>query len=124
MLVNNTIYPALPIHDMKVAMDFYGNTLGLNVVDQNENGTWYQTGTSRISLYYSEFAGTNKGTAAIWEVGDPKSTVKSLRTRGVVFEKYTLPGAKRRGVMHHFPSYDAAWFKDPSGNLICITHHL
>jgi catechol 2,3-dioxygenase-like lactoylglutathione lyase family enzyme len=124
MLSNNTIYTALPVRDMQEAMDFYGNTLGLNVVDQNENGTWYQTGTSRIALYYSDFAGTNKGTAAIWEVHDPKATVKALRERGVKFEKYNLRGAKRRADIHHFPSFDAAWFKDPSGNLICLTHHL
>ncbi|HTE21660.1 MAG TPA: VOC family protein [Candidatus Limnocylindria bacterium] len=124
MLANNTMYAALPVLDIAQAMDFYGKTLGLTIVDQNENGVWYQTGTSRIVLYYSEFAGTNGGTAAIWEVGDPRSTVRSLQARGVQFEKYTLPGARRRGYIHHFARYDAAWFKDPSGNLICITHHL
>jgi catechol 2,3-dioxygenase-like lactoylglutathione lyase family enzyme len=124
MLSNNTMYAALPVHDLKEAMDFYGTTLGLTMVDRNENGTWYQTGTSRIALYYSAFAGTNKGTAAIWEVDDPKSTVRSLRARGIKFEKYDLPGSRRRGFIHHFASYEAAWFADPSGNLICITHHL
>jgi len=124
MLAHNTMYVALPVRDLQEAMDFYGNTLGLTIVDQNENGMWYQTGTSRIAIYHSEFAGTNQGTAAIWEVGDPKHTVKSLHARGVQFEKYDLPGARRRGAIHHFASYDAAWFKDPSGNLLCITHHL
>lgn len=125
MLANDTMYAALPVSDMQQAKEFYGKTLGLNIVDQNEGGVWYQTGTSRISLYYSEFAGTNKATVAIWEVGAPKSAVKALQERGVTFEKYDdLPGAKRRGFIHSFPAYDAAWFKDPFGNLICISHHL
>lgn len=124
MLAHSTMYAALPVSDIQKAMDFYGNTLGLTMVDQNEGGIWYQTGTSRIAIYESSFAGTNQGTAAIWEVPDPKATVKSLRQRGVKFERYELPGAKRQGYIHHFPAYDAAWFKDPSGNLICVTHHL
>jgi catechol 2,3-dioxygenase-like lactoylglutathione lyase family enzyme len=124
MLSHNTMYAALPVRDLEEAMDFYGNTLGLTVIDRNEAGTWYQTGTSRLALYHSDFAGTNKGTAAIWEVGDPEATVKSLQGRGVQFQEYDLEGAKREGFIHHFPEYDAAWFKDPSENLICITHHL
>lgn len=124
MLSNDTMYAAMPVRDMDEAIDFYGNTLGLTVVDQNENGTWYQTGASRIAIYYSEVAKSGQGTSAIWEVYDPKSIVKSLRRRGVKFEEYDLPGSKRRGAIHHFASYDAAWFKDPSGNIICITHHL
>src|SRR4030095_1359839 len=124
MLSNDTMYVALPIKDLSAAMDFYSNTLGLTIVDQNENGVWYQTGNSRIALYESKFAGTNEGTAAIWEVTNPESTVKALRVRGVKFDKYDLPGSKRRGFIHRFPSFDAAWFKDPSGNIICITHHL
>jgi catechol 2,3-dioxygenase-like lactoylglutathione lyase family enzyme len=124
MLSFNTVYAALPVKDMQKAKDFYGNTLGLTVVDHNENGIWYQTGSSRIALYPSSYAGTNLATAATWEVPDPKETVKALRSRGVEFEKYDLPGAKRRGFVHSFASYDAAWFKDPFGNLICLTHHL
>ena len=124
MLAHNSMYVALPVRDIEEAMEFYGNTLGLMVVDQNDNGMWYQTGTGRIAIYHSEFAGTNQGTAAIWEVGDPRATVKSLRARGVQFEKYNLPGVRRKDFIHHFARYDAAWFRDPSGNLICITHHL
>lgn len=125
MLSINTMYAALPVRDMEEAMEFYGKTLGLQVVDLNESGVWYQTGQSRIAIYKSAFAGTNKGTAAIWEVPDAKSIVKALKGKGVKFEKYdNLPGVKRTGELHMTGSHAAAWFKDPSGNLICLTHHL
>jgi catechol 2,3-dioxygenase-like lactoylglutathione lyase family enzyme len=121
----DTMYVTLPAKNMQEAMDFYGKTLGLHVVDKNENGVWYQSGQSRIALYESEFAGTNKGTAAIWEVADPEATVKSLKGRGVKLERYdNLKGIKRKGDLHYAGAFVAAWFKDPSGNLICITHHL
>jgi catechol 2,3-dioxygenase-like lactoylglutathione lyase family enzyme len=125
MLSMDTMYVALPVRNMKEAQDFYGKTLGLTVVDQNTNGIWYQSGQSRIALYESEFAGTNKGTAAIWEVADPEATAKSLKARGAKFERYdNLPGIKRKGDLHIAGAFVAVWLKDPSGNLICITHHL
>lgn len=124
MLSHNIMYTALPVADLKEAMDFYEKVLGLHVVDQNKNGVWYQVGNSRIALYQSEFAGTNKGTAAIWEVANPRSIVKTLQERGVKFEKYDIKGAKRKGVIHTTGAFEAAWFKDPSGNIICISHHL
>jgi catechol-2,3-dioxygenase len=124
MLANNTMYVSLPVQDLDVAKEFYSKTLGLQIIDQNETGIWYQAGTGRMALYQSDYAGTNKGTAAIWEVDDPKSTVKALEARGVQFEKYDIPNVRRRGAVHHYRTYDAAWFKDPSGNLVCITHHM
>lgn len=124
MLSSNTIYAAIPVTDMDKARDFYGKMLGLHIIDENENGVWYQTGGSRVALYRSEFAGSNKATCAIWEVLDPEGTIDALKTRGIVFEHYNLPGMKRKGDIHISGSYKAAWFKDPFGNIICIAHHL
>lgn len=105
-------------------MKFYGNILGMQVIDQNENGVWYQSGSSRFVIYESEFAGTNKGTAAIWEVLDLDNTAASLKARGITFEQVDIPGAKREGDIHVMGAFKAVWFKDPSGNVICISHHL
>lgn len=125
MLGNNNIYVALPVKDMAKAMRFYGDTLGLTIVDQNKNGVWYQIGQSRVAIYPSDFAGSNLATAAIWEVADPALMVDQLRARGVEFERYDeLPGAKRQGDIHKFGDFVAAWIKDPDGNLICLSHHL
>lgn len=124
MLANNTLYGALPVKNLDESMKFYGNILGMQVIDQNENGVWYQSGSSRFVIYESEFAGTNKGTAAIWEVLDIENTVSSLQARGIKFEKFDLPGAKHEGPVHIMGAFKAVWFKDPSGNIICVSHHL
>jgi len=125
MLGNNNIYVALPVQDLERAMRFYGDTLGLTVVDQNENGVWYQIGQGRVALFVSEFAGTNRSTAAIWEVANPEQMVEQLQARGVKFAEYdNMPDVKRTGKIHHFGTFIAAWFTDPDGNIICISHHL
>lgn len=125
MLSNITMYVALPVRNLQEAMDFYGGKLGLTVVDQNSNGVWYQTGQSRIAVYESENAGTNHGTCAIMEVTDPQGAVEALKSQGVKFERYDdMPNVKRVGDIHTIGDFKAAWFKDPSGNIISIGSHL
>ncbi len=125
MLNNITMYVALPVRNLDEAMDFYGGTLGLTIVDENANGVWYQTGQSRIAVYESDNAGTNRGTCAILEVTDPEGAVEALKSQGIKFEHYDdMPNVKRKGDIHIIGNFKAAWFKDPSGNIISIGSHL
>lgn len=119
-----SMYASIPVTDMAKAKHFYGEVLGLNIVDENLNGTWYQSGDTRIAVYESEYGGTNKATAAIFEVIDPEAIVQMLELKGVKFEKYDLPGVKREGVIHTIGDFRGAWFKDPSGNIIAMGTHL
>jgi len=71
-----------------------------------------------LNVYKSKFAGTNKATAATWVVGDRiGDVVDTLRSKGVVFEHYNLPGLKREGDIHVGEGMRVAWFKDPDGNI-------
>lgn len=124
MLNNLSMYASIPVRNLPEAMDFYGDVLGLTIVDQNPNGVWYQSGDTRIAVFESEGAGSNKSTAAIFEVAQPEKIVKVLEQKGVVFEKYEIPGVKRTGVIHTVGPFRTAWFKDPSGNIIAIGSHL
>ena len=121
MIGNIALHAALPVSDLQAGRDFYGNTLGMHEIDQNPNGVWFQSGNGKVVLYESQFAGTNQATCAVWEVGDPARTVRSLKARGVKFERYDgLPGVSRKGDIHTLGALQAAWFKDPFGNIICI----
>lgn len=125
MLGHIPMYTTLPVKDLNEAKDFYGNVLGLHVIDQNEHGVWFQTGLTRFAIYESPYAGTNEATAAIWEVVDPEGTVGSLKSRGITFEQYPdMPGVTIEGDLHIVKGLKAAWFKDPSGNIICVGSHL
>jgi hypothetical protein len=70
--------------------------------------------------YISEYAGTNRATAASWEVEDVEAEVEALKARGVAFEHYELPGTTRKGDIHVAGSLKNAWFKDPEGNILGI----
>jgi hypothetical protein len=72
-------------------------------------------------IYRSGFAGTNKATALCWAVGSEFDRVlASLRSKGVAFEHYNLPGVKREGDVHTGDGMRVAWFKDPDGNVLNI----
>jgi hypothetical protein len=44
--------------------------------------------------------------------------VASLKSKGVRFERYDMPGAKMEGDVHVFGDMRVAWFKDPDGNIL------
>ncbi len=125
MLSRVSLYPSLAVRDLKEAIAFYRDTLGFNIVDENRNGVWFEAGSSRFTIYESAFAGSNKGTAMIFEVIDPDSEVKALKSRGITFEHYdNIPDIHREGEMHVVKDFRCAWFKDPSGNILSIGTHL
>lgn len=121
MLGEANIYPALAVDDMEAAKKFYEQTLGLKKVGEDPGGIYYESGTSKVLVYESQYAGTNQATAAGWEVDDIEATVESLRQKGVNFEQYDLPGVTRDGDIHMMSNMKAVWFKDPAGNILAIS---
>ena len=115
----------IAVKDMAIAKKFYEETLGLNNVGGNdEMGVVYQSGSTRVLVYPSEYAGTNKATALGWEVGDDfDKIVADLKSKGVAFEKFDLPGTTWEGDVNVMGDMKAAWFKDPDENFLNIINH-
>jgi predicted enzyme related to lactoylglutathione lyase len=111
----------LPVKDLGSAQKFYEQTLGLKKEGEMPGeAVTYRSGGTTLVVYRSEFAGTNKGTAALWEVDDVDGTVKELKSKGVTFEHYDLPGLTRKGDIHVGGPMKVAWFKDPGGNILSV----
>jgi predicted enzyme related to lactoylglutathione lyase len=124
MLGNRSVRPMLPVKDLGSAKKFYEETLGLKKAgEEGEEAVTYRSGDSTLVVYRSEFAGTNKGTAALWEVDDIDDTVKELKSKGVKFEHYDLPGLTRKGDIHLGGPMKVAWFKDPAGNILSVQNN-
>jgi catechol 2,3-dioxygenase-like lactoylglutathione lyase family enzyme len=121
MLGDAKVQPMLPVKDLGSAQKFYEQTLGLKKVgEMGGEAVTYRSGGTTLVVYRSEFAGTNKGTAALWEVDDVDGTVKALKAKGVKFEHYDLPGMTRKGDVHVGGPMKVAWFKDPGGNILSV----
>jgi catechol-2,3-dioxygenase len=122
MLGNVEAVATIAVKNIDVATNFYERTLGLSRVPTPEQGVqMFESGGSKLLVYESDYAGTNKATAATWTVGgNIEKVVETLAAKGVRFEHYNLPDTKRNGDIHVTGTIKAAWCKDPDGNILAI----
>jgi catechol 2,3-dioxygenase-like lactoylglutathione lyase family enzyme len=118
MLTDSRVYTTLPVTDPARARTFYAEKLGLRPTQPD--GDFYECGGGTrfvISLMGSRPGGhTQMG----FLVDDIASTVKELKSKGVVFEDYDLPGLKTVGGIADRGDMKVAWFKDSEGNMLGI----
>ena len=112
--------PMIAVKDLDRARSFYEGTLGLSEVDDFGEGFMLKSGDTTLSIYRSQFAGTNKATALTFTVDDLDSEVGELKGKGVAFEHYDLPGLERQGDCYVAEGMKTAWFKDPDGNILSL----
>jgi catechol 2,3-dioxygenase-like lactoylglutathione lyase family enzyme len=110
----------IAVRDVERARSFYEDILGLERIGGGgDEPLIFRTGDTRLVVYASEFAGTNKANAVVWGVGeDLEAIVAGLRGKGVAFERYDMEGATFADGIHRFGDFRAAWFKDPDGNIL------
>src|SRR4029453_6467895 len=94
MLADSQVATRLPAKDLERAKRFYSEQLGLQPVEERPGGLFYPGGSGYFALFESAGAAAGNHTQMAWEVADIEATVAALRTRGVVFEEYDLPGLK------------------------------
>src|SRR5262245_54375533 len=108
----------IAVKDLEIARKFYEGTLGLTKIDaEGKEVIVFKSANSKINVYRSQYAGTNKATAVTWPVGDAlDNIVRALKAKGVTFEHYDMPHMTRDGDVHVAGKMKVAWFKDPDGN--------
>lgn len=122
MLNQKEAIAMIAVKNIQEAAKFYEGTLGLERAGtEGEEVITYRSGSTRINVYYSQYAGTNKATSVVWNVGDEiDAIVASLKSKGVTFEHYDMPGLTLQGDIHVGGNMKAAWFKDPDGNILSL----
>jgi catechol 2,3-dioxygenase-like lactoylglutathione lyase family enzyme len=118
------MYAYIPATDVSRARAFYEDKLGFKPGHEQAGGVSYECadGTACF-LYPTPNAGTSKASQAFWEVENVESVMAELKGRGVVFEKYDLPGTDANGITTGGGA-KAAWFKDSEGNILAIIQNL
>lgn len=122
MLKDSNATATIAVKDIQAAKRFYESVVGLTPLPATEPGVApFKTGATSILVYESQFAGTNRATAATWMIDDDlEGVVQALKAKGVTFEHYDYPGMKREGDLHITGKSRAAWFKDPDGNILAL----
>lgn len=98
MLGDKDVIATVAVKDLAAARKFYEGTLGLKVTDASgSEAVTFASGRSKLMVYRSQYAGTNKATALNWNVGDGiDETVAALRERESPSSTTTFPA--RRGM--------------------------
>jgi catechol 2,3-dioxygenase-like lactoylglutathione lyase family enzyme len=128
MLEHSNVATRLPAQDLSRARRFYAEKLGLEPAEERPGGLLYHCGAGSFALFQSAGAASGTHTQMGWEVEDLAAAMAALRSRGVVFEEYDLPGLKTvdgiADIEGNYPSKGtgerAAWFRDSEGNLLGI----
>ena len=110
----------IPAKDLEGTRRFYEDVLGAQVVMEDPGGIIYRSGDATFSLYPTEYAGTAQHTLGAFMVRDVEETVADLRSKGVRFEDYDLPGVKTVNGVADLDGFRGAWFKDPEGNILSV----
>lgn len=122
MLKNYASSAIVPCADLARAKAFYGEILGLPLIADHGNGFVFGTGETKLNIYRSDFAGTNRADAVVWAVGDEiEAIAAALRAEGVILDEYPEGFDKVVEGVHVRGTLSVIWFRDPDGNILHIT---
>jgi catechol 2,3-dioxygenase-like lactoylglutathione lyase family enzyme len=125
MLKDHPVVPYLPATDVARARRFYEEKVGLVPRDEVAGGVVYECGGgSWIFLYLSAGAGSSEASQAFWQVQDVEQEVRELKSRGVTFIDYDMPGLKTVDGIATMGGTKGAWFKDTEGNILALIQTL
>jgi catechol 2,3-dioxygenase-like lactoylglutathione lyase family enzyme len=121
MLSQQPIFPILLSTDMAASRAFYHDTLGLEIVSESEERMFLRSGGGTGLLISRSTIGTSDAqTQVAWRVPDVRAAVAWLRGRGVRIEEYEPPGPTTIDGVADMGHSWAAWFIDPSGNVLSV----
>ncbi|HEX6904223.1 MAG TPA: VOC family protein [Thermoanaerobaculia bacterium] len=123
MLKDSKAFSGFSVDDIPKAKEFYGQTLGLDVSEDQGMGilSLRLAGGTTAIIYPKPDHEPATFTILNFPVPDVEEAVDQLKQRGVRFETYDEPGLKTddKGVMRgNGPTI--AWFKDPAGNILSV----
>lgn len=122
MFENLMATAVLPASDLDRAQRWWHDVLGRDPVyaDTEVGNLFYDVGGTTVLVYRTDFAGTAQNTAFNLLTDDIDRDTTALRTHGVVFHEYDLPGLKTVDGIADLGGLRGAWFSDSEGNIIAI----
>ena len=111
-------------NDAARAKEFYGGTLGLKFVNQDDFAVVYDAHGTTLRVTVLPGHTPTEHTVIGWEVPDIRNAAAELMKAGLKFEKYSFLEQDEIGIWSSpASSAKVAWFKDPDGNVLSISQH-
>jgi catechol 2,3-dioxygenase-like lactoylglutathione lyase family enzyme len=125
MLGSLNIVAFVPTKDAEKARAFYEGVLGLRFVNDDgfalvfdANGIMLRVATVPPQFMPAQF------TILGWQVTEIEKIVAGLQARGVHCERFGFFEQDEFGIWTAPGGSKVAWFKDPDGNVLSVSHHV
>lgn len=121
MLGDHLVFPILLSKDLSASRAFYHDTLGLEILVEDEERIIFRCGGgSQLSVTRSTIGTADLQTQLAWRVPDLKAELADLRARGVPIQEYDAPDPITIDGIADMGIFWSAWIIDPSGNALGI----
>ena len=119
MFEKTKAFSGFSVDDIAKAREFYGETLGLDVDEDNGMLAIHIADGGDIMAYPKEDHAPATFTILNFPVDDIDQAVDDLGKRGVSFERYPQFEQDEKGIMRN-DGPPIAWFLDPAGNVLSV----
>jgi catechol 2,3-dioxygenase-like lactoylglutathione lyase family enzyme len=119
MFKDTKAFSGFSVDDLSAARSFYGDTLGLEVTEENGLLQLGIAGGNPVLVYPKEDHTPATFTILNFPVEDIEATADELIRRGITFERYDEGQHDEKGIFRGGGPL-IAWFKDPAGNILSI----
>ena len=119
MLSDSHAYSGFSSNDIPKAKEFYAETLGLEVAEENGMLTLHLAGGGKVLIYPKDNHEPASFTVLNFPVENIDQAVDRLAKAGIQFERYEGSSQDERGI-HREYGPPIAWFKDPAGNILSV----
>ena len=119
MFADSRAFSGFAVDDLKKAREFYGDTLGLDVSEENGLLTLNLAGDRATLVYEKPDFVPATYTILNFPVDDVDAAVDQLTERGVQMERYEGFDQDEKGIARNMGP-EIAWFRDPAGNILAV----
>jgi predicted enzyme related to lactoylglutathione lyase len=119
MFKDSSAFSGFSTDDLAKAKKFYGDTLGVDVTEQDGVLALHLGGGYEVIIYPKENHEPATFTVLNFPVSNIDQAVDRLTQAGVQMERYEGFDQDPRGIMRS-QGRPIAWFKDPAGNILSV----
>jgi catechol 2,3-dioxygenase-like lactoylglutathione lyase family enzyme len=121
MFRDTKAFSGFAVPDIAAAKAFYGDTLGIDLTEENGMLTLHLAGGRDTIVYPKPDHVPATYTILNFPVDDVEATVDELAAKGVEFQKYEGEdfATDAKGIMRQGGPL-IAWFTDPAGNILSV----
>ena len=121
MINQKSTHANFSVDNIDEAKDFYVNKLGFMLSKEHEGNIVIESNSgAKVNIYQKDDHLPWDSTVLGIEVDNVETAIEELKSVDVHIEE--LPGTDSNGIVHDPDMGDAAWFRDPAGNWICVSN--